>query len=979
MLGRQQIAGIPTAISELFKNAHDAYAYRVEVDYYRGSRLFVLRDDGIGMTKDQFEGRWLTLGTESKIGKNVVQPRLNSRGTRPIMGEKGIGRLAIGIVGPQVLVLTRSDEIDSLLVASFVNWSAFTLPGINLDQIEIPVKTYEQIPDGSDVRALCEAFSVGLIKAKTDDLAKDFDRILSQVASFDVNPETLLRSFSSPNLLKGDTGTCFFIHPADEQLEASLDERTARAGRGGGAAESGNLEKFLIGFCNTMTHGHPEPVIRAEFRDHRHAETSEELIAPSTFWTPEDVDAADHWIRGRFDEFGQFKGTISIFGEAQPDHVIAWTDARGSRTNCGPFEIEVAVMQGAASESRCTPEKFSELRRKLDRFAGIYVYRNNLRVLPYGNNDYDWLDIEKRRTKSAGYYFFSYRNMFGAILLSREQNAALVEKAGREGFQENKAYRQIKDILANFFVQVAADFFREDAVVSNRADQQRKELRKAFEARKKRDSQTRVQRQQLESELKVFFDGSPVEHAERASANVRAQIGALVASAVARPDDDDATDALIRAETQARHLVDDLREQFKIVKRRGLALKGRLKENFERYEMEFETLEKAVFAPLYSEISTTITSAARQRNVDLDQRKRLELALSEIEKETDIRSKALAKEIAELSSETRLRVGALAALQLSEIQRAAREAESRLASSSLTSLQEEEIVAIRDELESQMESTGQKALTILEDIRVQLTQLQLETDEQGMLITQNDLREALEQRLVSLEERLDEDVELTQMGMAIEVVAHEFEVSVKSVRESLRRLKAWGDVNPKLGAIYRDLSASIQHLDGYLRMFTPMERRLNREKVKIGGTEIYNYLQEVFVRKSQETGVVIKATQGFLGHSFFAFPSTFYPVFINLVDNAIFWTKDVPGEKTVLLDFDRATGQMSVTDSGRGIPERDADRIFDRGFTRKPMGRGLGLYISKQALSEAGYDLSVENVPGARFVITMNSGVSGGV
>ncbi|MXX28848.1 MAG: histidine kinase, partial [Gammaproteobacteria bacterium] len=41
MLGRQQIAGIPTAISELFKNAHDAYADRVEIDYYRSDGLFV--------------------------------------------------------------------------------------------------------------------------------------------------------------------------------------------------------------------------------------------------------------------------------------------------------------------------------------------------------------------------------------------------------------------------------------------------------------------------------------------------------------------------------------------------------------------------------------------------------------------------------------------------------------------------------------------------------------------------------------------------------------------------------------------------------------------------------------------------------------------------------------------------------------------------------------------------------------------------
>ena len=35
MLGRQQIAGIPTAINELFKNAHDAYADNVELDYFR--------------------------------------------------------------------------------------------------------------------------------------------------------------------------------------------------------------------------------------------------------------------------------------------------------------------------------------------------------------------------------------------------------------------------------------------------------------------------------------------------------------------------------------------------------------------------------------------------------------------------------------------------------------------------------------------------------------------------------------------------------------------------------------------------------------------------------------------------------------------------------------------------------------------------------------------------------------------------------
>lgn len=44
MLGRQQMADIPNVISELFKNAQDAYADVVEVDYFGSDGLFVLRD-----------------------------------------------------------------------------------------------------------------------------------------------------------------------------------------------------------------------------------------------------------------------------------------------------------------------------------------------------------------------------------------------------------------------------------------------------------------------------------------------------------------------------------------------------------------------------------------------------------------------------------------------------------------------------------------------------------------------------------------------------------------------------------------------------------------------------------------------------------------------------------------------------------------------------------------------------------------------
>src|ERR1041384_5599533 len=97
MLGRQQIAGIPTAISELFKNSHDAYASRATADFHRTRRLFILEDDGVGMNEADFVSRWLTLGTESKLGSAfglAEPPRKEGEKKRIVMGEKGIGRLA---------------------------------------------------------------------------------------------------------------------------------------------------------------------------------------------------------------------------------------------------------------------------------------------------------------------------------------------------------------------------------------------------------------------------------------------------------------------------------------------------------------------------------------------------------------------------------------------------------------------------------------------------------------------------------------------------------------------------------------------------------------------------------------------------------------------------------------------------------------------------------------------------------------------
>ncbi|SCB36021.1 Histidine kinase-, DNA gyrase B-, and HSP90-like ATPase [Rhizobium lusitanum] len=67
-LGREQIADAPTAVSELWKNSWDAYARTVNLHLFNEEpSVAVLTDDGHGMREADLFGRWLVIGTESKI------------------------------------------------------------------------------------------------------------------------------------------------------------------------------------------------------------------------------------------------------------------------------------------------------------------------------------------------------------------------------------------------------------------------------------------------------------------------------------------------------------------------------------------------------------------------------------------------------------------------------------------------------------------------------------------------------------------------------------------------------------------------------------------------------------------------------------------------------------------------------------------------------------------------------------------------
>jgi len=71
----------------------------------------------------------------------------------------------------------------------------------------------------------------------------------------------------------------------------------------------------------------------------------------------------------------------------------------------------------------------------------------------------------------------------------------------------------------------------------------------------------------------------------------------------------------------------------------------------------------------------------------------------------------------------------------------------------------------------------------------------------------------------------------------------------------------------------------------------------------------------------------------------------------NLVKNAIDAMKG-KGTLAVVIEQDTHTVKILVTDSGKGIPKKEFNRIFEPGFTTKKRGWGLGLSLTKRIVEE---------------------------
>ncbi len=955
MLGRQQIADASTAISELFKNAHDAYADHVEVDFFRSDSLLVIRDDGIGMTLDEFESNWLVLGTDSKIvlpqGTQLRRPL--DKPERAVMGEKGIGRLAIAFLGPQVLVLTRSandDERDNLVMC-YVHWGLFDQPYLNLDDVEIPIRniTGGGLPSNQDVIKLLDENIANIAKLQKKFPQSDLKYIQENISDFQMNPQDFVQSVKGLSLADHQSGTHFYVAPAHETVLADI-----KAEQKGSTKE---FSKCLLGFCNSTFAVNAPPPMATAFRYWPTDSQSDDLIGPGEFFTKDDLALSDQFVSGEVDEYGQFKGIVRVYEQEYSDHIISWKDGGGKHTAFGPLKVEFGYLQGNQRESMADPDDWARLNRKLNQIGGLYVYRDRIRILPYGNSDVDWLNIEERRSKGLSYYFFSYRRIYGAVCLTRKNNDALHEKAGREGFQKDKAYRQFKSVLENLFLQLAADFFRKEAPLGVYFQEHREELDRLERVRRRREQQTTTKRNKLADALDVFFSKTheAIPEAEVAALRLHVRNRMQIASQMSDPDD--ASAELLDAEREANQKLAELRADYTIARPRGVGLTKQLTKEWEAYQWEHARLEEEVFTPFVKEVGERLGSMATEAKIYIDQRRRLQELIQNVADEQSALIRTEATALKKSTGDARQAAVNITRTALKELRDAIEEVKEDLAHSDLSDLQPEQIEEIRSKYEQRIDAVASRNTETLGSVRELLAGI-AEGLEQSIEINHLDMAEAMETEIQSLREQVDTDEELVQLGLAVAVINHEFDAAIKMIRKQLRELRSWAKANDDLLPIYQEIRTNFDHLDAHLNLFTPLQRRLYRKRIAIRGKEIVHYIRTLFSVRLERHHIRLEATQEFLDSTLQSYPSTIYPVFVNLIDNFVFWLKDKPGERRISLDCTNTV--YHIENNGPPISKRDVESIFEQGFSRKPHGRGLGLYISRRVLNKESMTLSLD-------------------
>lgn len=664
-----------------------------------------------------------------------------------------------------------------------------------------------------------------------------------------------------------------------------------------------------------------------------------QILKQSDVFSKSDFDALEHTVVGYVDEKGWFRGRVKAFGEDKGEVVIPASISVNSDSGVGPFEIQIGTLEFLAQNTSHTEREHTHFDLKAKKYAGLMVFRDNLRVLPYGRVDNDFFQIEERRSWNAGRYYWSNRRIFGFISITQSNNKELKDKSGREGFIRNQAARELKTLVSDLLTSLADRFFggksedrkelleqvkREKELRKSAQQQARKSTQKSFSEALK--TQTPVLDASLEAvkKLKTKLDSNQNKH----DYNYIKEIDADLAN------------------------LESLRTEIKTPTKPPKI--GVYEERYRNYRDKYNEFSayilemKLIVNKLDSELNKLEPSLVGKNHLDKNQGI-INARLTKFSNNIDEKTNALLKKWGEEIKTDR-------AIYYSKAISIVDSINNNTEIENVLNLLDSIYIETIDSLTFKYQSINKGLERLFEGVNLD-SAFSLSEEE----------REYFEDKAKSLNA-------LAQLGISVEILSHELEEMDSMVTRGLNSLPSTAKEHPGFTLA---LNAH-RSLTQQIRFLSPLKISGYQSRQKITGKNIMDYILKFFGDRFERQRISIEFGDDFKNISINDIPSRIYPVFTNIVNNAMYWVS-LANNRLIKIDF--VNSLVIIANSGPAIDTDDVPRLFELFYSKRANGHGVGLYLCRENLavahhkiwySEPDVDGNYLIKDGANFVIQFN-------
>jgi signal transduction histidine kinase len=152
-------------------------------------------------------------------------------------------------------------------------------------------------------------------------------------------------------------------------------------------------------------------------------------------------------FKGAITKSGLLQATLHIEGEEDKVYIDHPLGENKEIVACGEFEFEIRTWDrdrdGLSPLMLEFDMNLSGIRKTLDTFCGVSIYRDGFRVHPYGETGDDWLTLDNRSRQNPTMRL-AKNQVIASIKTSRVTNPELRDRTTREGLVHTPEFEQLK-------------------------------------------------------------------------------------------------------------------------------------------------------------------------------------------------------------------------------------------------------------------------------------------------------------------------------------------------------------------------------------------------------------------------------------------------------------------------------------------------------------------------------------------------------